>query len=428
LAFRFIHTADIHLDSPLRSLALRDPALSDLIGTATRTAFVRIIDLCLAEAVDALLIAGDLYDGQQTSMKTARFLGQQLQRLEAAGVRVFIIRGNHDALSKITRELVLPPSVTLFGPKAETHQIAPPRQSGTRPIAVHGISFAKPLAPDSLLGRFPAPLADTVNIGMLHTSLAGAPGHNPYAPCSLADLNASGHDYWALGHIHARAEYLGAATVVMPGMPQGRDIGEAGEKSITLVTVADDGSISLETRVTAQAQFERVPVALDGLTDWADLVVALGRALTRARRDFRGEHLVLRPVLGGQSPLAWRVLRDLDLLHEEARLAAEALDGVWIDKLENACTTRAAGQGAGFDAGTGPLADLAREMAATLASPALGAEAEAEASVLLRALPRALRQLWGEDEAQMARLRQQLLHEGAAEVLAALTPTPEEEV
>lgn len=428
MAFRFIHTADIHLDSPLRSLALRDPALSDLIGTATRTAFVRIIDLCLAEAVDALLIAGDLYDGQQTSMKTARFLGQQLQRLEAAGVRVFIIRGNHDALSKITRELVLPPTVTLFGPKAETHLIAAPRQSGTRPIAVHGISFAKPQAPDSLLGRFPAPLADTVNIGMLHTSLAGAPGHDPYAPCSLADLNATGYDYWALGHIHARAEYLGAATVVMPGMPQGRDIGEAGEKSVTLVTVADDGSISLETRVTAPAEFERVPVALDGLTDWADLVTALGRALTRARRDHRGEHLVLRPVLGGHSALAWRVLRDLDLLHEEARLAAEALDGVWIDKLENACTTTAAGQGAGFDAGTGPLADLAREMAATLASPALDAEAEAEASVLLRALPRALRQLWGEDEAQMARLRQQLLHEGAAEVLAALTPTPEEEV
>ncbi|WP_415184428.1 metallophosphoesterase family protein [Phaeovulum sp.] len=415
MAFRFIHTADIHLDSPLRSLALRDPALSDLIGTATRAAFVRIIDLCLAEAVDALLIAGDLYDGQQTSMKTARFLGQQLQRLEAGGVRAFIIRGNHDALSKITRELVLPPSVTLFGPKAETHLI----ETGGRPVAVHGISFAKPQAPESLLGRFPAPLADTVNIGMLHTSLAGAPGHDPYAPCALADLNASGYDYWALGHVHGRAEYIGAATVVMPGMPQGRDIGEAGEKSVTLVTVADDGAITLETRATGLAQFERVPVPLDGLTDWADLVAAIGRALARARRDHGAEHLVLRPVLTGPSALSWRVLRDLDLLQEEARLAAEALDGVWIDKLENAST---AGQGA---AGAGPLADLADQMPATLTSPALAAAAEAELTALLRALPRPLRPIWGEDEAAQAETRARLMREGAAEVLAVLAAAPE---
>jgi exonuclease SbcD len=101
MPFRFVHAADIHLDSPLRSLALRDPALGELIGNATRRAFVAIVDLCLEEKVDALLIAGDLYDGDQTSMKTARFLSDQIRRLDQAGVRTFMIRGNHDALSKI---------------------------------------------------------------------------------------------------------------------------------------------------------------------------------------------------------------------------------------------------------------------------------------------------------------------------------------
>src|ERR1700722_15219431 len=105
MPYRFVHAADIHLDSPLRSLALRDPDLAELIGNATRRAFTDIVDLCLTEQVDALLLAGDLYDGEQTSMKTARFLVDQIHKLDEAGVRVFIIRGNHDALSKITREL-----------------------------------------------------------------------------------------------------------------------------------------------------------------------------------------------------------------------------------------------------------------------------------------------------------------------------------
>ena len=113
VAFRFVHAADIHLDSPLRSFALRDEELAELIGGAMRQAFVRIIDLCLDEQVDALLLAGDLYDGDQTSMKTARFLAEQLRRLDGAGIRTFIVRGNHDALSGITKELVLPDTVTV---------------------------------------------------------------------------------------------------------------------------------------------------------------------------------------------------------------------------------------------------------------------------------------------------------------------------
>ena len=116
--YRFVHTADLHLDSPLRSLALRDPALAEVIGHASRAVFERIITLCLDEQVDALLIAGDLYDGAQTSMKTARFLAQQLRRLDETGIETFIIRGNHDAEARITGQLVLPPSVTVFGAKA----------------------------------------------------------------------------------------------------------------------------------------------------------------------------------------------------------------------------------------------------------------------------------------------------------------------
>ena len=307
MAFRFVHTADIHLDSPLRSLSLRNPELADLIGNATRQAFVRIIDLCLEEQVNALIIAGDLYDGDQTSMKTARFLATQMQRLHEAGIQVFKIRGNHDALSRITQELVLPPSVKVFSGRAESIQLKTQSQT----IAIHGLSFAKPQAPESLLPKYKTPVAGAVNIGIMHTSLAGAPGHDLYAPCSISDLHASGFHYWALGHIHQRTHHAGERTVIMPGMPQGRDINEAGEKSVSLVTVQDDGRIEVEERLTSIAQFARLDVDVSALTQWGDLAERISQTLEQERSRTASAHLVARLRLTGETPLAWTMRAEM---------------------------------------------------------------------------------------------------------------------
>ena len=146
--FPFCPCGGHHLDSPLRSLALRDPALADLIGNATRQAFVGGRSL-LDEQVDALLLAGDLYDGEQTSMKTARFLADQIRRLHEAEIKVFVIRGNHDAMSRITRELTFPDSVTIFGGRAAA--VAVERERGAVAIVIHGISLDQAHAPESLL-------------------------------------------------------------------------------------------------------------------------------------------------------------------------------------------------------------------------------------------------------------------------------------
>jgi exonuclease SbcD len=305
MAFRFVHTADLHLDSPLRSLALRDPALAELVGNATREAFIAVIDLCLEQRVDALLIAGDLYDGDQTSMKTAQFLVAQLRRLHAAGIAVYIVRGNHDAESRITRELTFDGSaVTIFGHRADLH--LPSRLGGGPAIAVHGVSFRDRHAPDSLLPGFQPPQPDTFNIGVMHASLDSAEGHDLYAPVALTALQGSGFRYWALGHIHRRAAHVGDTTVVMPGMPQGRDIGERGAKTATLVTVADDGSITLVEHLTSVAQFERIAVDLTGIENWPAMVGALEAALRAARSAASSPQLVARLALTGASALDWR--------------------------------------------------------------------------------------------------------------------------
>ena len=415
MTYRFVHAADIHLDSPLRSLALRDAELADLIGNATRRAFVRIVDLCLEEQVDALLLAGDLYDGDQTSMKTARFLAEQLRRLHEAGIRVFVIRGNHDALSRITKELTLPDSVKLFGGRAEA--IAIERSSGQFPVAIHGLSFAQPHAPESLIGKYRPPVEGAVNIGLMHTSLAGAPGHDLYAPCSLADLQGAGFRYWALGHVHKRSVVEGGCAIVMPGMPQGRDINEAGTKSVTLVTIGDDRSIRIEERVTNIAQFERVAVDTTGIDDWRDLVASLTRALEQARGDVASEHLVARLRVTGATPLAWRIRRDLDLLKTEADDRASVIGSCWVEKLEVDC--RALGAVAGSSAD--PLTELRRLIdEEVIGSDVYQAEVAAIAEELRTQLPQECRGLLGSDEDAFKAMITGLVKDGSEDVLARL--------
>ena len=417
-AFRFIHTADIHLDSPLRSLALRNRELADLIGTATRQAFTNIIDLCIDERVDALLIAGDLYDGDQTSMKTARFLAGELGRLANAGIRTFIIRGNHDAMSRISRELVLPDLVRLFDGRPGHELIE--RGPGEKPVAIHGLSFAQPTAPESLLPKYRPALPDAINIGMMHTSLGGAEGHDAYAPCSPTDLQATGFNYWALGHIHKRSVISGASTIVMPGMPQGRDINEDGTKSVTLVSIADDGTVSLEEKPTSLAEFARLTIDATGLTEWSDLAQSLSDALRQARETSASPELVIRLAISGATPLAWRMRRDADLLLTEAEERASRTGATWIEKLEISCTPpNETGQSA-----TDPLHEL-RNLIETgiLGSDAFKAELGSVADALMAQFPNdeTLRNRFGGDQAQADAIRAAFASEGADEVLARLS-------
>lgn len=404
MGFRFVHMADLHLDSPLRSLALRDPDLAELVSDASRVALRNIVDLCLRESVDALLIAGDLYDGSQTSMKTARYLVAELARLDAAGIRCFIIRGNHDAESAITRELTFPPRTYVFRGHAGAEVI----DTHPRQVAIHGLSFRDRHAPENLLPKYQAPLPDTLNIGLMHTSLDGAAGHDPYAPCALSDLRASGFDYWALGHIHKRMEFApdaaGRSHVTMPGIPQGRDIGEPGAGSVTLVRIDDTGQITTEARPVALAGFARVTVDVTGLEEWRDLRGAVEQALDGARLPC--PHLVARLDLRGATPLEQRLRRDRDLALAEAQEIARALGDIWVEKLVLSLGAQAQPSGA--------LGDLAGIIAQdVLPSPAYALALEEIRAALQSALPPEARpEIETPDPA--------LIEDGVADILAHL--------
>ncbi|ESQ76187.1 hypothetical protein ABAC402_06970 [Asticcacaulis sp. AC402] len=396
-----------------------------MVSNATRQAFVRIVDLCVDEGIDALILAGDLYDGDQTSMKTAQFFAGQMARLDSAGIRVFILRGNHDALSRITKELVLPESVVVFGGRAEA--MALDRKGALPDIVVHGLSFANPKAPESLLSKYKTPVSGAVNIGVMHTSLGGAVGHDPYAPCSVQDLEGSGFQYWALGHIHKRSAWVDTCTTVMPGNPQGRDINEAGPKSVSLVTVQDNGDITVEERNVSIAQFERLLVDVSGVDDWRDLVTTASTALRALRREVLTEHLIVRLRLTGKTPLSWRMRRDADLLQTEMNAQGEQVGNTWIEKVEIATETGSAENGR---AETGALAEAASgntivELRALIdmklrSSPGFQAQMHEIAEDLLKSLPVEIRGQFGGDELEQSAFLDNLLCQGADDVLARL--------
>jgi len=413
--FRFVHTADIHLDSPLRSLALKEQEASELVANATRQSFVNTVDLCIEEAVDALIISGDLYDGELRSMKTAEFFAAEMRRLVEAGIRAFIIRGNHDAESRITKELVLPDGVHVF-----------PSQGGSvaleeKGVALHGVSFSKPQASASLLQLYPAKKPGFQNIGLLHTSLAGSSEHDVYAPCSLQDLLDMEYEYWALGHIHKRSVLSQSpCTVVMPGIPQGRHINEAGVKTVTLAAVPPSGKIEIEERVTSLVQFERLAVDLEGIEEWRDIVAASEAAFGKLIDRIQTPHVIARVTLNGITPLASRLRRDEDVILSELRQAAQRAGSIFIERCEQNCQVVPAKAGA---ANTDPVSELSRLMTGQgIPLDRIKANTKALLMDLQTKLPPELRDAF---EDPNGNLLKEYLSQGADEVLARLEETGE---
>jgi exonuclease SbcD len=402
---KLLHTADIHLDSPLKSLALRDESLRDTIVTATRGAFEQIVDCALSEQVAAVLIAGDLFDGKERSARTAAFLTGQMDRLRTADIRVFYIKGNHDAENPVTGTLDLPENVHVFGARGGKVQLADN-------VWIHGVSFAGKHAPDSLLPKFDAPVSGAMNIAMLHTSLAGAPGHDPYAPCTVNDLAGMGFDYWALGHVHQRQVHNEAPWIVMPGMPQGRDIGEFGPKSASLLTLSE-GKISVTEVQTSRVEFERSEMVITDADSDDSLRARLRdriRSIATAQQAPAG---VLRLTLTGHPERHWQILRDQDYWREQVAEMARETGCLWLDKLRfelDAPQTQT---------GTAHATDeLSATMTALRGEDGFLAAAQSEINDVLADLPTTLRARLIPDEAAAKALTDRLSKEGARRVLA----------
>ena len=406
---KILHTADVHLDSPLKSLALRDPELQEKVQTATRSAFMRIVDTAVSEEVAALLISGDLFDGAERSAKTAAFLIEQLDRLRNSGIIVFYIKGNHDAENPITGEISLPENVRIFDGRGGKFQV------GNLDVWVHGVSFSAKQAPESLLPKFGTPEPDAINIAMLHTSLAGSQGHDTYAPCSVAEITGMGFDYWALGHIHKRQVHCQSPWIVMPGIPQGRDIGEPGPKSATLITIVGK-NITVSEVPTSAAEFIEVRVALDGIESDDELRHHIRAVLSETAQGLISDAGLVRLTIGGKTPRKWQILRDQDSWCEVVAEIARSTGVLWVERTKFENITEIEGTTADGSA----ITELERLMDEIRLEPAFASELTTSIKTILAEIPPKRRSILMPDEAAAEELARALSETGATGVLAAM--------
>jgi len=387
---RFIHTADIHLDSPLAGLAARaGERARDLVG-ATRRAFTGMIDVAVEQAVDFVVIAGDLYDGDWRDFSTPLFFAEGMARLEHAGIRVAVVKGNHDAESTMTRNLSQLPNVRVF--RADRAETVVWDDLG---VALHGRSYGQRAMRDNIAAAYPAPVPGLLNVGVLHTAADGRPGHEPYAPCALAELAAKGYGYWALGHVHAREVLCERPWIVFPGNLQGRHANETGPKGFTLVT-ADAGEVVAVEHVDCDVvRWARVPVDVGGcagLDEVGERVrAALGDAVAAAGR----RTLAVRLTLTGRGAVHRALVCDPDRTAAECAVAAMRAGGdVWIEKVELRTGEPEAGTAPPPDA----FGELLRAVEEVRADPAEHEGLRAELESLLSRMPHAVRAEAGLDE------------------------------
>lgn len=384
MGFRFLHAADIHLDSPLLGLSRRHEIMGQAFARASRRALTQLVDRALELKVAFVIIAGDLFDGEWRDFSTGLYFQREAGRLARAGVRLYILHGNHDAESVISRRLPMPEGVFVF-PSDRAQTFVLPEHD----VALHGRSFATREERANLLPFYPAPVPGRFDIGVLHTACEGRQGHGTYAPCTVAELAAQGYDYWALGHVHAREILSERPHIVFPGNLQGRHSNETGAKGATLVTVQDGRVASLEALVLDAARWASVAIDATGTTETDALLDRARQAIGEAIDAAAGRPLALRLHMSGATSLhnrlqAERVQTKADI---EA-VAAHAAQDVWLERLVVATTDPHAAAPA-FD--TDALAGLVHDLREGASSDAMAARLTAEWQTLVNKLPMELR-------------------------------------
>lgn len=300
---RFIHCADLHLDSPLRGLERYEGVPAQDMRAATRHSFANIIDLAVEREVDFVLIAGDVFDGDWLDFNTGLYFAHQLRRLADAGIRVFIVRGNHDALSKISKAVPLPKNVHVF--RSSKPETVVDEAAG---YAIHGQSFANGAVMDDLAAQYHPAHAGLLNIGVLHTALAGREGHEPYAPTTSDKLAGKGYHYWALGHVHNREIVRKNPWIVFPGNTQGRHARETGEKGCMVVEGdAESGIHSVEFVATDVARWQHLTVDVTDAATLDEVQQQVQQAVRGAVLESGQRLLALRLSIGGRTSLHGRL-------------------------------------------------------------------------------------------------------------------------
>lgn len=334
---KILHAADIHLDSPLQKLSSYDQAPVERIRGASRRALENMVRLAIDQAVDLVVIAGDLYDGDWVDQNTGLFFVAQASKLVKAGIPIVVIRGNHDAANLMTSSLPLPknPDGSEIMMRADRVDL---RQFESIGVAVHGRSFRTRAETENLAADYPAPIGGMFNLGLLHTALTGAEGHDWYAPCTPSQLTDKQYGYWALGHIHLRGDHRvdGGAPIVFSGNLQGRHVRETGPKGCLIVDVDSRGGCETTFHELDVVRWEVCRIDVADMQHIDEVADHFQQWLTSALIDAGRRLLVVRVELVGQTALNQELRRSQNQIKSslQAISVTHGHDQVWLEDLK----------------------------------------------------------------------------------------------
>jgi len=332
--FRFIHGADLHLDSPFKGMRSEVPAVGENLWRASFAAFANLVSLAIEEEVDFVLLAGDLFDEQDRSLQAQVLLRRELARLSRAGIETFIVHGNHDHWGGWRARLDWPAGVHIFPPGGVQGRGV--YRDGREVARIYGISYPRAAVTENYARLFRRDPDAPYAIALLHANVEGNPEHDNYAPCTLADLKQAGFDYWALGHIHSRRVLHPEHPVVLyPGNTQGRSFRETGVRGCYLVEV-EEGRTSYRFCPTQEVIWLAESLSIAGLATEQELLAALQDLVAETGGRSPARLAVMRITLTGRGPLHHHLQRPgfLEGLLEEVRaVTGPGASPIWVDSL-----------------------------------------------------------------------------------------------
>jgi DNA repair protein SbcD/Mre11 len=265
---RFIHCADLHLDSPFIGLKHLPAEIFDRIQNSTFAAFETLVKEAIQRRIDFMIISGDLFDEEDRSIRAQAKLLKQFNLLDQNGIPVYVIHGNHDHLGSFRLKLDMPGNVHIFGMETEVKELV--TKSGAT-VKLAGFSYGTRHIRERRIIDYPRHVKADYVIGLLHGSEGSVhSSHEHYAPFTIKELKEKGYHYWALGHIHQRQILNTEPPIVYPGNIQGRHKKETGEKGCYLVDLHQQDAV-LEFIPTQDIIWKKIEVSLSGIERFGEM-------------------------------------------------------------------------------------------------------------------------------------------------------------
>jgi DNA repair protein SbcD/Mre11 len=329
---KFLHTADLHLDSPFKGLKNLPDSIFTRIKNSTFSAFDRILQIAIEQKVDFVVIAGDVYDRELRSVQAQTRLRKGFEMLANHEVTVFISHGNHDHIGGDWLSINWPKNVHFF--KNGIVEMLPYYKNNHTTVHLYGFSYPQRAVTDNKTMEYKKVEGAKYHIGILHGALEGNSEHNRYAPFTVNQLVEKRFNYWALGHIHQKQILHESPHIIYPGNIQGLHRGEKGEKGCYLVEL-HDSETTIQFFQTNTVKWDTAEIDISSFQRFDELLFACEREKEALRQKQESTMLHLKIVGSGslhQDLQEASIMEELLDYLQEGEEAEECF--IWVESVD----------------------------------------------------------------------------------------------